>query len=461
MENVLSDKLNENLMLLDLKLNTFADLIKHHFFLDSQETLEGCMLRIEGITDEQKLMEYSLAPLLQHSLADEKEQNLLEDISKRLIAYDQVKTVTKISECVASLLEGSAVLFIDSLSSAIIVSASGGEKRSISEPTSQMVIRGTKEGFVETTRSNTALVRRRLRTPQLKLESFTVGEFSHTKVEIMYLENKADHKALQTIRQRLTSETTNIIIESGYIEKILQDKQTTLFPTINYTERPDETAGSLLAGRIAIFTDGTPFVLLAPTSLHHFFYSTEDQFQPSLIGKSLRILRLAAFLISLLAPSLYIAMMTHHQGLIPTSLLISLYSQREGVPFPALVEALIMEVTFEILREAGVRMPRAIGQAVSIVGALVIGQTAVQAGLVSTAVVIVVSITAISSFTTPNYSLAIAARFFRFAFMFAAYFLGFYGLILACLIVLGHLFQLTSLETPYISVNKQLGGNKK
>ncbi|MFY4774088.1 spore germination protein [Metabacillus sp. RGM 3146] len=189
--------------------------------------------------------------------------------------------------------------------------------------------------FVETARSNTALVRRRLRTSELKLESFTVGEYSHTKVEDMYLENKADKKTLQTIRQRLNSTVNNIVIESGYIEKILQDNQTILFPTINHTERPDEATGSLLAGRIAIFTDGTPLSCLFRQA--YIIFSIRQRIN---FGKSLRILRFAAFLLSLLAPSLYIAMMNHHQGLIPTSLLISLYDSDK------LITNYIRKITF-------------------------------------------------------------------------------------------------------------------
>nr|WP_269448658.1 spore germination protein [Metabacillus kandeliae] len=456
----MTEHLADNQKAISEAFQAFSDLVEHPFYLDSDELIEASMMRIDGLTDDKKAMEYTLRPLLTGS-ALSKDEDILQQVLKKMLLYDQVKSSSKLDDCIKALLEGSVVILIDSVSSAVIVAAQGGEKRAITEPTAQMVIRGSKEGFVENTRSNTALVRRRLRTADLKLESFTAGDISQTAVEIMYLKSKASDETVGTIRQRLNSADLQIVLESGYIEKVLQDKQKTLFPTINFTERPDEVVGSLQAGRIAVFTEGTPFVLLCPTCFHHFFYSTEDQYLPGVIGKSLRGLRMIAFMLSMFAPSLYIAIMTHHQGLIPTSLLISLYAQREGVPFPALVEALIMEVTFEILREAGVRMPRAIGQAVSIVGALVIGQTAVQAGLVSTAVVIVVSITAISSFTTPNYSLAVTARYYRFAFMFAAYFLGFYSLILGALVLLSHLHGLTTIKTPYIFINRKLLGGKK
>ena len=231
----------------------------------------------------------------------------------------------------------------------------------------------------------------------------------------MFIKGIVNDKVVEEVRKRLDRIDIDGILESGYIEELIQDETYTPFPTVYNTERPDVIAAGLLEGRIAILVDGTPFVLLVPALFTQYFQSAEDYYQRSDFGL-LRMLRYLALFIALLGPSLYIAITTFHQEMLPTALLISLAAQREGVPFPAFIEALMMEVTFEILREAGVRMPRAVGQAVSIVGALVIGQAAVEAGIVSAAMVIVVSITAIANFSFPSFNMAISIRILRFVF---------------------------------------------
>ncbi|MDR0136134.1 spore germination protein [Metabacillus idriensis] len=430
-----------------------ADMIIHQIQSFSHSNIKGIMTRIDGISDDTKVFEFTLKPLIE-SLAEKKQYaspEYLKELKDTIIAIDDIKMENKWENITKELLEGNTILLFDQIGFALIVGTSGGEKRPISEPTSQTVIRGPKDSFIEDIRVNTSLVRRRLKCPGLCVEKLEEGQYSHTQVELMYLKDKVNEKALESIKEKLLKKDPNIIMESAYIEKIVQNDQITPFPVINHTERPDEIVSNLYEGRIAIFIDGTPFVLYCPIEFRTFFQTTEDYFQQFSIDKFMQGLRYFAFFLSLFAPSIYIGLVTHHQAMIPNSLLLSLYAQREGIPFPSLIEALIMETTFEILREAGIRMPRAIGQAVSIVGALVIGQTAVEAGLVSTAVVIVVSITAISSFTTPNYSLATTARMLRFIFMFVSYFLGFYGLLLAMLILMGHLMSLKSLNMPYFT----------
>ncbi|WP_338780486.1 spore germination protein [Metabacillus sp. FJAT-52054] len=460
LQDSLAGSLKQNKQAITNALHTMQDLSFHSLLLPSQPAVEGCLIRLKGISDDTKVTEKVLHPLLYANELPLK-KDFLKKLTQRVLASD-LSAGSTCKEAVQAILEGHTVLLIEGYSGFIDLETTGGARRAVEEPSSQMVIRGPKESFNETLRTNTALIRRRLKTPDLKLEEYVIGEVSSTKVNLMYIEGKVSPETLRLVKERLTSNESKIVLESGYIERILQDHQVTLFPTMNNTERPDEVVSSLIAGRIALLVDGTPFVLLCPTSFKHYFYSPEDQYQSKMAGKLILFLRYAAFFLSVFAPSIYIGMITHHQALIPTSLLISLYSQREGVPFPALIEVLIMEVTFEILREAGVRLPRAIGQAVSIVGALVIGQTTVQAGLVSTAVVIVVSITAISSFTLPNYSLAITARMVRFILMFVTYFLGYYGLMLATIMFMGHLYHLTTLGTPYMSKGTQAekgGGN--
>jgi spore germination protein KA len=253
------------------------------------------------------------------------------------------------------------------------------------------------------------------------------------------------------VRRRLDRIQIDGILESGYIEEFIQDRTYTPFPTVYNSERPDVIAAGLLEGKVAILVDGTPFVLMVPALFIHFFQSPEDYAQRFDISTLIRLLRYVSFFITLFAPSLYIAVTTFHQEMLPTNLLINLAAQREGVPFPAFIEALLMEITYEILREAGIRMPRTVGQAVSIVGTLVIGQAAVQAGIISAVMVIIVSITAISSYVMPSGSMSISVRMLRFPFMGLAASLGIFGIFAGVFGLLFHLCKLRSFGVPYMT----------
>jgi len=283
------------------------------------------------------------------------------------------------------------------------------------------------------------------------MESKIIGKRTKTNVAMMYIKGIANDKIVKEVRLRLDRIDIDGILESGNIEELIRDEPYSPFPTILNTERSDVVAAELLEGKIAIFVDGTPFVLIVPAIFIQFFQSSEDYYQSADIASLIRILRYFAFAIAMLAPALFIAVTTFNHVMLPPSLLISLAAQREGAPFPAFVEAIIMEVTFEILREAGLRMPRSIGSAMSIVGAFVIGTAAVEAGIISAAMVIVVSITAIASFVSPTYNLAISGRILRFGFMAIAASFGLLGITIGLIALLLHLCSLRSFGVPYMS----------
>ncbi|MEH7314154.1 spore germination protein [Priestia megaterium] len=267
----------------------------------------------------------------------------------------------------------------------------------------------------------------------------------------MYIQGNADERIVEEIKERLKEIKVDGVLESNYIEEFIRDDRTTIFPLLLNTERPDAVVGNLLEGRIAIIVQGTPFVLIAPAIFSQFFQSPEDYYQNDYISSFLRILRFGSFFLSMYASAIYLALITHHQGLIPNTLMVSLMAQRERVPFPAIVEIVVMELAFEMLREAGIRMPRAIGPAVSIVGALILGQAAVEAGFVSAAVVIIVAISAISNFTLPSTSIVNAARGFRFILIIISAFIGLYGILLMTLCIWLHISSLRSFGIPYFS----------
>lgn len=350
-----------------------------------------------------------------------------------------------------ALLSGCTVVVIDGLDRGIGAEMSGGETRPISEAATQVSIRGSKESFSETIGTNIALVRRRIKSRDLWTESFQIGRVTQTTVTMMYVHSLADENKINELRKRLQEIRIDSILESGYIEQLIEQKKYTPFPTLYNTERPDSVAGNLLDGRIAVFVDGTPFVLIAPSSFFMFLHTVEDYYQRFDFSTLIRILRLICLIISMFGPALFVAALNFHQEMIPTPLLINLASQREGVPFPTFIEALLMEVTFEIIREAGIRLPSTIGQTVSIIGGLVLGQAAVEAGIVSPAMVIVVSLTGISSFAMPAFNMALSIRMLRFVIIFMAAFMGLYGITIMALILTAHLCSLNSLGTPFMS----------
>lgn len=376
---------------------------------------------------------------------------LLETMASRLISAGECKIEYTWLGVIQAITGGDTVLFVDGVSGGLVVATPGWDRRSVEEPLGESVVRGPRDGFTETLLTNETLVRRRIRNPRLWFERMVLGEVTQTTVSIGYIKGIADEAMVEEVRQRLKRIKVDSILESGYLEEYIQDSPWAIFPQIIRTERPDIVAGNLLEGRIAVFTDNTPFVLVLPITLNQLLSSPEDYYERFPTGTLIRLLRFVSFLISLTLPAIYIAITTYHQELLPTDLILAIASARQGVPFPALVEALIMETVFEILREAGIRLPRVIGQAVSIVGALVIGDAAVSAGLVSPAMVIVVATTAIASFATPHFGVAISARVLRFGFMFSAATLGLFGIQLAGLLLLLHVSSLRSFGVPYLA----------
>ncbi|MEK8128149.1 spore germination protein [Paenibacillus filicis] len=374
---------------------------------------------------------------------------LLEHCKNQVIPIGFVEEIATFEELYEFFLSGDSVVLLDGCDRGLAVGTQDIVARTVEEPNVQSVVRGPREGFTEVLRWNTAMLRRKIKDRSLWIETMTVGRLTHTDVAVAYIRDIVNEEALAEVKQRLSKIDIDAVLESNYIEEEIEDKQLTPFPTIFNSERPDVIAAGLLEGRIAIMVDGTPFALLVPAVFTQFFQSSEDYYQRADFSSLIRMLRFLAFGLALFTPSFYIAISTFHQEMLPTTLLYNLASQREGVPFPAFVEAIIMEVTFEILREASVRMPRTVGQSISIVGTLVIGQAAVEAGLVSAAMVIVVSITAISNFVLPSFNLGITVRIIRFFLMMLAASFGLFGIFMGVIAIVIHMCSLSSMGVPY------------
>ncbi|WZL73329.1 spore germination protein [Clostridiaceae bacterium 35-E11] len=456
-EAPLKKNLQENLKLIKERLGRSSDIVIREFRAGKNGHTKISVIYTDGLVDKSLIQNFILkALMLDAPQADidwkvPLKKKTFEIIKDFILPDGNIQEISTFEELFIHLLSGDTIILIDGYNQGFVVSSKGWEERSITEPTSQTVVRGPKDGFSETLRTNTALIRRRIKDTHLWIETKQVGRKTKTDVAIAYIKSVANDKIVEEVRRRLDRIDIDGILESGYIEELIQDETYTPFPTIYNTERPDAVAAGLLEGRVAILVDGTPFVLLVPALFNQFFQSPEDYYQRFDIGTLLRLLRYAAFFIALLTPSLYIAATTFHHEMIPTPLLISIAAQREGVPFPALVEALIMEITFEILREAGVRMPRAVGPAISIVGALVLGESAVRAGIVSPVMVIVVSLTAISSFVSPTFDMTNAVRMLRFVFMILAASFGLFGIAFGFITMVLHLCSLRSFGVPYMT----------
>lgn len=449
----LRSALQENLQKIKEALGNSSDLVIREFHMGLEGSIRAAIVYADGMADTKDILEVLMAEMKETRIHQgvNTSENPVQLLKNYSLSVGGVKAVQDLEALLIAVLSGDTVILLDGQTEGLIASQKGWKDRSVSEPESQSVVRGPREGFTETLRTNTALIRRKIKDPNLWLETMQIGRVTRTNVGIMYIKGIVNDKILKEVRTRLERIDLDAVLESGYIEELIQDETWTPFPTVFNTERPDVVAASLLEGRVAILVDGTPFVLMVPALFVQFYQASEDYYQRADFATLLRVLRFISFFIALLVPSFYIAVTTYHQELLPTPLLIGLASQREGVPFPAFIEALLMEITFEILREAGVRMPKTIGQSVSIVGTLVIGQAAVEAGLVSAAMVIVVSITAISNFVFPSFNMGIAIRMLRFGLMGLAASFGLYGITIGLIALVLHLCSLRSFGVPYMS----------
>ncbi|HEX7065808.1 MAG TPA: spore germination protein [Bacillales bacterium] len=445
----LSSDLSENLKNITEKMGNSEDLVIREWTSEADETtLRVAAVYLSGLVDESLVNDFVSKSLPSGTSPGGGKSPFLEH---RGPSSEKLRVLDKWETLITEILSGNTIMLADGSNEAVSGNTTGGKTRNISSPNTQLVIRGPQEAFNETISTNIALIRRRIKSPNLRIEAMRIGKVTQTEISLMYIEGIVNTKVLKEVKRRLHDIEIDGILESGYIEQLIQDQTFTPFPTIYNTERPDVVVGNLLEGRVAILVDGTPFVLVVPAVFVQFFQSPTDYYQHFLIASFLRLLRLLAFLFTMLIPAMYIALTTFHQEMIPTTLVISLAAQHEGVPFPAFVEAMLMAITFEILREAGIRMPRAVGQAVSIVGALVLGEAAVQAGIISAAMVIVVSLTGIASFAVPAYNITVTSRLIRFAMMILAATFGFYGVVLGLIITIGHMCSLRSFGIPYLT----------
>ncbi|MBM7539808.1 spore germination protein [Amphibacillus cookii] len=414
----------------------------------------AAIIYLNSIVDKKGINQDILKPLMNQQSGYSFETLNFEQIKtviyEELIYQTQGSEETKWTSIIDHILRGYTIVLVDQVKLAFALDTFDVAERSISQPESEQVVRGPRDGFIESLSTNISLIRFRLPVSSLRIKSLNIGQLTQSKVAVFYLDSIVNPSLLESVIDRLNQIKTDRILDAGYLEEHLRDAPKSPFPQIQYTERPDVVVGNLLEGRVVIIVDGSPFGLIAPATITQFLHTPEDYNEHFLISSATRVIRLISLVLSLIMPSLYLAAISFHPELIPTRFAIAITTGRTGVPFPLFLEIFIMEIAMEILREATIRMPKQVGAALSIVGVLVVGQAAVEAGFVSPLTVVIIALTTIGSFATPSYNIAIALRLLRFPMLAMTTILGLYGFMISWIIISNHLLSLRSFGVPYL-----------
>lgn len=435
----ISDDLDFNLEVIKktYKIPNNSDMVNREFSITVKDkVLKGFIVFIDGMTDRTSISRSILQPLMLLSNLDIKEdiKDIGEFIYNRLLPFNQIDKVDNYLELIRNINFGGCAVFIEGLDYAFAADVKSWEHRGVSPPRSENVIRGPQESFNEQIRANTALIRKILKDKDLMVESTTIGKRSNTPCAVMYIRDIANESLVQEVLKRVKNIDVDYIFDTGELEQLIEDSTFISAPQIIATERPDRVAMMLAQGNVAVAMDGSPFVLVMPATITEFLHTTEDNNIRYPYVNFIRIIRIIGVIIALLLPGLYIAVTNFHQEMIPTNLLFAIEASRENVPFPSVVELLLMEFSFELIREAGIRIPGAIGSTIGIVGGLILGQAAVSANLVSPIMIIIVAITALGSFAIPSFSMSFSIRLIRFAYIILGATAGFLGVALGLIL---------------------------
>ncbi|NPV89235.1 MAG: spore germination protein [Firmicutes bacterium] len=445
----ISSSLKQNKKIVKEIFDRCDDLVIHEFRLGQTGAVEAMLVFFGPMVDQEMLQKSLLHSLLKVDWIPRMAGTAW--LKESVIPSGEATEKNTWLEVGNGIAKGLVALFTEGQKHVILIPIREDVKRQVSQPVMETTVRGPQAAFNEDLRTNIALLRKFLPTSRLALENFKIGELSKTEVSMVYLKGYVKTELIEEVKSRIQRIKTDAAQDSGYIEEFIQDNRWSVFAAIEPTERPDRLAGYLVEGYVGLLFDTTPFALTLPTTLASQVQSPDDYMNRYWFSSFIRLLRWGGLAFSLMLPSFYISVTTFHQELIPTPLLLSVAAARERVPFPGFMEALFMELTFEILREAGVRIPKSFGQTISIVGAIVIGQAAVSAGLVSPVMVIVVALTAIASYTIPSVTLANSVRILRFPLMMASAFMGLFGMMVGLSILAYHLCSLRSFGVPYLS----------
>jgi len=419
--------------------NNSHDLMTYPFMFKQKECM---VLYLETLVDQDKLEQKFFIPLSQRENNIEK---------RKSFTLEHFPNSINFSEITSKMLQGFAIVIMDGEKHVLLIDTGLSNDRGTEEPNNEKVVRGSHLGFVENIAINLNLIRTRIKNQNLFIEYQTIGEITNTKIAIVHLKGIANEDVLKNVQNRIKNISSDMIFGPGYFEEFIEDSTVSPFPQMLSTERPDRVIANLIEGRIALFVDGSPTVLIVPINFFSFYQSPDDYNSRAYIGTFIQVIRLLSFIIAVSLPGLYIAVIGFHFEVLPEELVLTVKGAVEKVPYPPLIEAIIMELTIELIREAGIRLPSAIGTTIGIVGGLVIGDAIVKAGLVSNTMIIVVATTAISSYVVPSNEMSAAVRLLRFPIMIAAATFGFVGIAFSFMALFIHLCQLESFGSPYLA----------
>lgn len=440
-----------NINILKCLFKDCGDVVQKSFYLERENsTIRIHIIYIDGLTDNGMVEETVLKPL-SYEWRKSRADNIWDMILYREVQTVDIKEETSFDLAVGAVLKGDTAIFVDGYAKAMVVSTKKLPLRGIDTNDSEAGMRGPKDSFNEGFRQSTALIRRRIRDSKLRVKQGYIGQRSRTDYAIIYLEDLAEKRLVEEINDRLTRYEIDAVYDSGMAEHLMEDKWYSPFPVFQSTTRPDKVASAITEGRVAVVFDNSPEVIIAPANLNMLLQASDDYYNRWAVGVFARLLRYIAAFIAVSLPGLYVALTVYQNEVLPTKLLYAIVSARSLVTFPVVVEVLIMEFLFELLREAGIRLPSPLGNTIGVVGGLIVGQAAVEAGIVSTMVVIVVALTAIASFAIPNEVFASVFRLLKFYILFTSAVFGLYGFILGLITIAIHLSGLTSFGVPYMA----------
>lgn len=448
----ISKSIEENINFINTAFNTKVnkDIVIRRFLVGGR--YKAILVFLDGMVDKNIISNSILKPLLNSEKFKEQNSNsMINSIMLEIIETNQTTKIHNQHEVLYEVLSGNTLLSIDGFDYFISAETKGFDKRSVEKPQIEGAISGSQEAFNETLKTNIILIRKNIKNKDLTTEYIKLGDRTHIYCAIMYINGLTNPAIIDEVKRRINSIKADYVMGSGMLEQFIEDEPLSLLPTVLSTERPDKTVSNILEGRVAILVDGMPFVSIVPVTFASFMHTSDDAFMRWQYGTFLRLIRFAALLIAILLPSFYVAITNFHQEMIPTELLIAIAQAKESVPFPTLLEVILMEVSFELIREAGVRIPGMIGNTLGIIGALILGQAAVQANIVSPILIIIVAVTGLSNFSIPNYNFAFSIRILRFMFIFAGSLLGFYGITIAWIILSTILFTKKSFGVNYFA----------
>ena len=453
----LSNNLEENVKEIKCQMGESFDLISKVIELKSEnrkKSLKIAIFLINGLADQNFVNETIIENIIKNYkfiINHVEGDNLIDTFNDYIVTMSEVKISNNFIDLFSNLLAGDTIIILDGETKFFQIGSRKYPERSVEEPKTHISIMGPKDSFTESLVTNTALLRRKLKNPNLWIKTISVGEKTNTNVAICYLKGTADEGIITEAQTRIEKIEIDNILDVSYIVAALKETQGSLFPTIQLMERPDSLVANILEGRVVILCDGSPYGMVIPTVFNQFLHATEDYYKKSNISIFFRLLRTMGFSFAVYLPSIYILLTVFHSELIPFPLLVKIASQREGLPFPSWAEAISLCLIYDLLREAALRMPMALGSTISIVGALVLGDAAIQAGIISPIMLIIVSVTAISTLSIPNYTMQVTAIILKYVFIIIAAFLGLFGFVLGLYVLLIHMTSLRNFGVAYLA----------